>query len=65
MDIAYQTAIKKAAELFREYSEWSYNPEYLRGMCELIAEMYPLPNVPSDERTEQVFDDLHSLAEGK
>lgn len=36
----YVTTIRLAANLFPDYTEWDTNPEYLRGMCELIADMF-------------------------
>jgi hypothetical protein len=30
------------------------NPEYLRGMCELIARCFPVADVFTDERAKQI-----------
>lgn len=37
----YERAIALAACLFPDPDEWGANPEYLRGMCELIGGMFP------------------------
>ena len=30
------------------------NPEYLRGMCELMARCFPTPHTFTDERVEEI-----------
>lgn len=46
----FDKQIAKAKQLCED----GYNPEYLRGICELIAETYPLINTPIDVRVEQI-----------
>jgi hypothetical protein len=50
----YKAMLVEAADLFPDVGEWENNPEYLRGMCELIARMFPIRNVPTDERASEV-----------
>ena len=54
MSKVYTMMVTEAADLFSDIGEWGGNPEYLRGMCELIARMFPVRNVPTDERAEEV-----------
>lgn len=48
----YFTTISLAANLFPDYTEWDTNPEYLRGMCELIADMFASVDSVDDVRAD-------------
>ena len=58
---AYTAAIMEAADLFPERDEWDANPEYLRGMCELIARMHALPEVETGTMAAMVQRDIGKL----
>ena len=57
-EAVYCAMIREAADLFPDYTEWDTNPEYMRGMCEMIARMCPVLGVATDERAEQVRDSI-------
>jgi len=42
------------ANLLWDGTEESDNPEYLRGMCELIARCFPVDGLMTDERAEAI-----------
>lgn len=56
--MTYDDALHRAALLFDDVDEWPYNPEYLRGMCELISEMFPVIGVDLQSRAEEVREDI-------
>lgn len=51
------SAIAEAASLLDDMS----NEEYIRGMCEMIARLFPLPDVCTDERAEWVEAEVEKL----
>lgn len=65
MSKMYMAMVEEAADLFSDIEEWGRNPEYLRGMCELIARMFPVRNVPTDERAEEVRHSIRLYIESK
>lgn len=56
--VTYESAIAEAAGLFPDHNEWDRNPEYLRGMCELIARMFALPDIHTEDRADEVREDV-------
>lgn len=55
--VTQEEAIESAASLFEpgalHYDNPEHNPEYTRGVLELLAEMFPTKYVPTGERAEQ------------
>lgn len=45
-------AVDAAASLLDRDSLGEVHPEYTRGMCELLARMYPFPDVDTGSRAE-------------
>lgn len=56
-DMSYAQHITEAADLL-DPDEWEANPEYLRGMCELLARIHGLRNVTTDDRALMVQRDI-------
>lgn len=52
-------AIRQAADLYGD----SVNPEYLRGMCELMARCFPEKDVYTDERADWFEDKVQAQIE--
>jgi len=58
--VAYEDAIVEAAGLYPDHNEWHLNPEYMRGVCDLIARLFALPDIHTDERADQVRGDIRA-----
>jgi hypothetical protein len=58
MSPTYNDTIRSAANLFPDWDAWHMNPEYLRGMSELIADTFPIAGEDMESRVETVVADI-------
>lgn len=61
---SYESLIREAAGLL-EPDEVDANPEYLRGMCELIARTFGIPDMPTDDRASYIEADIRAMLRGE
>lgn len=54
----YRIAIQEAADLVSEHGE---NPEYDRGVYELLAGLFGMLDVPTDERAAMIEADVRAI----
>jgi len=54
MNTSFEIMMWHASDLCGGSAKESDNPEYVRGMCELIARCFPVKDVMTDERAEEI-----------